>query len=107
MKSLATALLAALLSVSLSQAVFAADAQSTVSAPAAASKGEIKKVNQEAGTLTIKHGELANLKMPAMTMVFEVADKAVLAKLKTGDKITFVANNANGQLTASNVTPVE
>ena len=45
--------------------------------------------------------------MPAMTMVFDVSDKAALAKLQTGDKITFVAGNANGQLTATNIAVSE
>ena len=74
-----------------------------VAASADVSKGEIKKIDQDTGKLTIKHGELKNINMPAMTMVFDVSDKAALAKLKTGDKITFVAGNANGQLTAANI----
>lgn len=89
--------------LSLSPAVFAQEAKPVNVASAAASKGEVKKIDLDTGKLTIKHGELKNINMPAMTMVFDVSDKAALAKLKTGDKITFVANNANGQLTAANV----
>jgi Cu/Ag efflux protein CusF len=41
--------------------------------------------------------------MPAMTMVFDVKDKAELSELKVGDKITFIPSNANGELTATSV----
>ncbi len=53
--------------------------------------GEIRKVDKDAAKLTIKHGELKNLDMPAMTMVFQVKDKAWLDKLKAGDKVRFKA----------------
>jgi Cu(I)/Ag(I) efflux system protein CusF len=53
--------------------------------------GEIRKVDKEAKKLTIKHGEIKNLDMPAMTMVFQVKDGAMLDALKAGDKIRFAA----------------
>jgi Cu/Ag efflux protein CusF len=75
------------------------------SAPAAApmSHGEIRKVDKEAGKLTIKHGPLDNLGMGAMTMVFRVNDPAMLDQLKAGDKISFFADMVNGQLTVMQV----
>lgn len=51
--------------------------------------GELRKIDAEAGKLTIKHGEIKNLEMPAMTMVFYVKDKGQLSGLKVGDKIKF------------------
>jgi Cu(I)/Ag(I) efflux system periplasmic protein CusF len=66
---------------------------------AAMSSGEVKKVDKEAGKITIKHGPLQNLGMPAMTMVFRVADPAMLDQAKAGDKIDFVAERKNGALT--------
>lgn len=51
--------------------------------------GEIRKIDAEAGKLTIKHGEIKNLEMPPMTMVFYVKDKALMGGLKVGDKIKF------------------
>jgi Cu/Ag efflux protein CusF len=71
---------------------------------AAMSEGEIKKVDKEAGKLTIKHGELKNLNMPGMTMVFKVQDAAMLDQVKPGDKVHFAADKVNGALT---VTAVE
>ena len=61
--------------------------------------GEIKKVDKEAGKITIKHGPLTNLEMPAMTMVFRVKDPAMLDQGKEGDKVKFVASRENGEIT--------
>lgn len=65
----------------------------------ALSAGEVKKVDKDAGKITIKHGPLANLSMPAMSMVFRVKDPAMLEQVKAGDKIRFVAEKVDGALT--------
>ena len=56
--------------------------------------GEVRKVDKGAAKLTIKHGEIKNLEMPPMTMVFQVKDAALLDKVKTGDKVKFRAEKA-------------
>jgi Cu(I)/Ag(I) efflux system protein CusF len=79
-------------------------------APAAAVTlvaGEVKKVDKEAGKMTIKHGALANLDMPPMTMVFRVKDPAMLEKVKAGDKINFAAERANGAITVTHLDVVK
>lgn len=63
--------------------------------------GEIKKVNLEAEKITIRHSELKNLGMPAMTMVFRAKDPAMLGQIKEGDRIKFVAERVGGQLTVT------
>lgn len=63
------------------------------------STGEVKKIDKEQGKITIKHGELNNLGMPPMTMVFHVKDVAMLDTLKAGQTIKFIAENVNGALT--------
>jgi len=68
-------------------------------APAAASpqsEGEIRKVDLEQGKVTLRHGPLANLDMPAMTMVFTVSDPKMLDGLKQGDKVRFTADKKDG-----------
>ncbi len=65
------------------------------------SDGEIKKIDQEAGKITIKHGRLANLDMAPMTMVFKVKDPAMLEQVKAGDKVKFTAEKINGALTVT------
>lgn len=66
-------------------------------------EGEIRKVDKEAGKMTIKHGELKSLGMPAMSMVFRVKEPAMLDQVKTGDKISFAADKIGGQLTVTQV----
>ncbi|MDO9092731.1 MAG: copper-binding protein [Rubrivivax sp.] len=63
--------------------------------------GEVRKVDKEGGKLTLRHAEIKSLDMPAMTMVFVVKDKAMLDKLKPGDKIKFKAINDAGKFTVT------
>jgi Cu(I)/Ag(I) efflux system protein CusF len=58
--------------------------------------GEIRKVDKAASKITIKHGDIKNLDMPAMTMVFQVRDAALLDKVKTGDVVRFHAESQAG-----------
>lgn len=67
--------------------------------------GEVRKIDMEAGKLTLKHGEIKNLDMPGMTMVFVVKDKAMLDKLKPGDKVKFKAINDAGKFTVTELQP--
>jgi Cu/Ag efflux protein CusF len=79
-------------------------AQST-SAASEMAQGEVRKVDKEAGKITLKHGELKSLEMPPMTMVFQVQDKALLDKVKAGDKVRFAAAKIGGQLTVTALEP--
>jgi Cu/Ag efflux protein CusF len=63
------------------------------------SDAEVRKVDKEQGKITLKHGEIKNLDMPSMTMVFAVKDKAMLDTVKPGDKVRFRAVDDNGKLT--------
>lgn len=65
--------------------------------------GEIRKVDKDAAKLTIRHGELKDLAMPPMTMVFKVSDKAMLAQVAAGDKVRFVAERIEGALTVTSL----
>lgn len=67
--------------------------------------GEIRKVDKSAGKLTIKHGEIKNLEMPAMTMVFQVGDKAMLDQVKQGDKVRFIVIEENGKMVVTELEP--
>lgn len=63
------------------------------------SEGTVKKVDRAAAKLTIAHGPLANLGMPGMTMVFRTKDPAMLAQVKEGDRIRFIADRVGGAFT--------
>ncbi len=65
--------------------------------------GMIKKIDAAQKKITIKHGELKELEMPAMTMVFAAGDAVDLAKLKAGQKVKFMASRVNGRLTVTEI----
>jgi Cu(I)/Ag(I) efflux system protein CusF len=65
--------------------------------------GEIRKVDMENKKITIKHGEIKNLDMPGMTMVFRVRDPAVLEKVKAGDKVRFKAEKSEGAIVVTDI----
>jgi Cu/Ag efflux protein CusF len=79
-----------------------APAAASASAPTA--DGEVRKVDKEQGKVTLKHGPIANLDMPGMTMVFKVAEPKMLDAIRQGDRVKFAADNVNGALT---VTAIE
>lgn len=60
---------------------------------------EIRKIDLENKKITLKHGEIKNLDMPGMTMVFAVKDPAMLDKLEAGDKVNFTADSVGGSIT--------
>lgn len=111
MKAFTTFAAAALIAVSTAGTAMAQDAHaghgahaahgthSAHAAEAALATGEIKKVDKEAGKITIRHGEIKNLGMGAMTMVFRVKDQAMLGQVKAGDKVNFAAEKINGAIT--------
>jgi Cu/Ag efflux protein CusF len=65
--------------------------------------GVIKKIDPVAGKVTIAHGPIVNLDMPAMTMTFKAKTPAVLGKWKEGDKIRFRAAEVGGVLTVFSI----
>ena len=79
---------------------------SAFAAPALAD-GEIRKVDKDASKLTIRHGELKDLGMPPMTMVFRVQDKAMLNQVAPGDKVRFTAAKIDGALTVTTLESVK
>ena len=76
-------------------------------AASATTAGEVRKVDKEAGKITIRHQPLVNLGMPAMTMVFRAADPKFLDQVKEGDKVSFVADKVNGAFTVTSIEVVK
>lgn len=78
-----------------------------MSAKPSLTDGEVRKIDKEAGKLTIKHGEIKHLEMPPMTMVFVVRDKSMLDMVKAGDKVRFMVLHENGQMIVTELQPIK
>jgi Cu/Ag efflux protein CusF len=109
-KTLVTTALLALLGgmapVAFAQADHAAHhggASAPAEADAKLAEGTVKKIDKSAGKLTISHGPLESLGMPAMTMVFRAAEPTLLDQVKVGDKIRFAAEKVGGVLTVTSL----
>lgn len=80
-----------------------AQAQNTT----ALTEGEVRKIDMDAKKITIRHGPIVNLDMPAMTMVFRVKEPAMLDQAKPGDKIKFTADQIGGQYRVTHIEPAK
>lgn len=82
-----------------------ATAPTGASAPAAKadalSEGVVRKIDAASGKITLKHGPLANLNMPAMTMVFKVQSPDMFQNVKVGDAVKFRVENLQGAYTVT------
>lgn len=67
------------------------------------SEGVVRKIDASAGKITLKHGPLVNLDMPAMTMVFKAQSPDLLTGVKVGDAVKFRAENLKGALTVTRI----
>jgi Cu/Ag efflux protein CusF len=63
--------------------------------------GEVRKIDKAQSKVTLKHGEIKNLDMPPMTMVFRVRDPKMLDALAVGDKVKFTVEKIDGQYTVT------
>jgi Cu(I)/Ag(I) efflux system periplasmic protein CusF len=64
--------------------------------------GEVKKIDEGAGKITLKHGPAKSLGMDeGMTMVYHVNDPAMLKQVKVGDKVKFEAEDSSAGLTVT------
>jgi Cu/Ag efflux protein CusF len=69
--------------------------------------GEVRKIDNENKKITLKHGEIKNLQMPGMTMVFQVKDPAMLDGVKQGDKVMFKAEKSGGAMVVTEMHPAK
>lgn len=71
------------------------------------SDGVIRKIDMKNAKITIKHGEIVNLDMPPMSMVFTVKDPTLLEGVAKGDKVKFVAMEEGGKLFITDIQSAE
>jgi Cu(I)/Ag(I) efflux system protein CusF len=65
--------------------------------------GEVRKIDKDAGKLTLKHGPIKHMDMPGMTMVFQVNDKTLLDKVKVGEKVRFQVTSEQGRYVVTDI----
>ncbi len=83
------------------------DSHHTTPTASSMSEGEVRKVDKAAKKITLKHGEIKNLDMPPMTMVFQVKDATLLEQVQAGDKVRFTANKVGGAYIVLTLEPVK
>ncbi|TSE28317.1 hypothetical protein Ttaiw_02638 [Tepidimonas taiwanensis] len=80
-------------------------------APAAApsadrwAEGEVRRIDAAARKITLRHGDIPDLDMPPMTMVFQVRDAALLQGLQPGARVRFRAEKAGGTYFVTEIKP--
>ena len=66
--------------------------------------GQVVKVDEAAGKITIKHGPIKKFDMDeGMTMAWRAQDPAMLKQVKAGDKIKFEPDRVKGQFTVTRI----
>ena len=93
--------------LSLAAPLYAQQATSSASESAVMSDGVVRKIDAASNKITLKHGPIANLDMPGMTMVFRVVSPTLLNGIKVGDAVKFHVEKANGAMTITEIQPVK
>ena len=107
MKNLHHLLLACVFSLGAS-ATATVQAQAAATAPATEyTEAQVRRVDKDNRKITLKHGEIRNLDMPPMTMVFQLDDAAALDQLKAGDKVRFKATSEGGKYIVTEIESVK
>lgn len=66
----------------------------------------VQKIDQTGGVIVLKHGDIPNLGMPAMTMGFEVAERKMLTQFRPGEKVRFHVEVVKGNPTVTHIERV-
>ena len=65
--------------------------------------GVVRRVDLKRSKITLKHGEIAQIQMPAMTMSYQVKDAHQLNGMKKGDKVRFSMEMADGKYVVTHI----
>lgn len=93
--------------LTLSTPLYAQPAAPAAAAASVMSDGVVRKIDTENNKITLKHGPIANLDMPGMTMVFRVVSPTLLNNVKVGDAVKFHVERVNGAMTIMDIQPVK
>ena len=70
-------------------------------------EGQVMEIDKAAGEITIQHGYIPELSMDPMSMVFNVADPALLERVKKGDRVRFKAGLVDGRFAVISIDPIK
>ncbi len=76
-------------------------------APTGTGEGEVRKIDKATKKVTLRHGPIQELDMEAMTMVFQVADPAMLDQIAVGNKVKFTVRQGGGALTLLSIEQIK
>jgi Cu/Ag efflux protein CusF len=65
----------------------------------------VRKIDVAQAKITLKHAAIANIGMPAMTMVFKVADPSLLTGLTVNDEVLFSVEKQGSALVVTQIKP--
>jgi Cu(I)/Ag(I) efflux system periplasmic protein CusF len=66
--------------------------------------GEVKKIDESSGTITLKQGPAPSLGFKEdMTLVYDVRDRAMLKQVKVGDTVKFEAESGDSGFTITKI----
>lgn len=69
----------------------------------AQASGEVRRVSPAEGKITIKHGPIPELELPAMSLVYR-AESTLLQSIQPGDKITFSARREGNHYVVTKIS---
>lgn len=69
-------------------------------------QGVVKAIYPERNKIKLRHGPIAKLDMPGMTMVFRVEDPALLDSVKAGDEVGFTMEMQGSAFVITGFQPV-
>ena len=69
------------------------------------SDGVVRKIDTMNARITLKHGPITNLDMPAMSMVFRVKPPELLSGLKGGGAVKFHVEQIDGAYVVTAIQP--
>lgn len=67
--------------------------------------GEVREIRRDSGRISLSHGAVPSMGLPAMTMVYRARDPAMLDRLSVGDRVRFAAEKSGDALTLMRVEP--
>lgn len=93
--------------LTLSSPLYAQPAAPAAATSSVMSDGVVRRIDAANSKITLKHGPIANLDMPGMTMVFRVQSADQLKNIKVGDAVKFHVEMANGAMLITAIQPAQ